>query len=199
MMSKLCITRLQINIVRFCLLFASAKFNRGSAKACFNFKITKMGLGDGVVMAAIFLSVTTLSSHATLLNEVSDINSELSIESITHVGCSETSLLFYLCQVDHTKSDGTERTLVLLKPDAVVRGHVGVTIASFEKCGLNVENLRVFDKVPQTTLSEHYKEHAGKGFYDELLQYMSSGPVVAIQVPTLLRWLYVSTNFFLIP
>ena len=84
--------------------------------------------------------------------------------------------------MDHTKSDGTERTLVLLKPDAVVRGHIGVTISSFENCGLNVENLRVFDKVPSATLAEHYKEHAGKGFYDELLQYMSSGPVVAIEV-----------------
>jgi nucleoside-diphosphate kinase len=92
----------------------------------------------------------------------------------------------FLALQDHTKSHGTERTLVLLKPDAVVRGHIGVTVASFENCGLNVENLRVFDKVPQATLAEHYKEHAGKGFYDELLQYMSSGPVVAIQVPACL-------------
>jgi nucleoside diphosphate kinase len=103
--------------------------------------------------------------------------------------------LIILFQVDHTKSDGAERTLVLLKPDAVVRGHIGVTIAHFENCGLNVENLRVFDKVPQATLAEHYKEHAGKGFYDELLQYMASGPVVAIQVLDRLRSTRLPTCF----
>jgi nucleoside-diphosphate kinase len=94
----------------------------------------------------------------------------------------EINEIYSLLQENHIKSHGAEKTLVLLKPDAVVRGHIGVTVASFENCGLNVENLRVFEKVPQETLAEHYKEHAGKGFYDELLQYMSSGPVVAIQV-----------------
>ena len=79
---------------------------------------------------------------------------------------------------------------MLLKPDAVVRGHVGVSIASFEQCGLNIENLRVFEKVPMGTLQEHYKEHLGKSFYDELLESMSAGPVVAIQVLKLAVFFY---------
>ncbi len=71
---------------------------------------------------------------------------------------------------------------MLLKPDAVIRGHIGATITDFERCGLNIENLRAFDTVPRQVLEDHYKEHEGKVFYNELLDYMSSGPVVAIQV-----------------
>ena len=82
----------------------------------------------------------------------------------------------------HVKSNGAEKTLVLLKPDAVIRGHVGSTITTFEQCGLHIDNLRAFETVPRNILEDHYKEHEGKIFYSELLEYMSSGPVIAIQV-----------------
>jgi nucleoside-diphosphate kinase len=71
-----------------------------------------------------------------------------------------------------------DRTLVLFKPDAVRRGLVGQILARFEAKGLTVTamDLRELDK---ETLAEHYAEHVGKPFYDDLVQFMSSGPVVA--------------------
>jgi nucleoside-diphosphate kinase len=73
----------------------------------------------------------------------------------------------------------SDRTLVLLKPDAVERGLVGTIIARFEARGLRIVALdqRSLDK---ETLARHYEEHAGKGFYDDLVTFMSRGPVVAM-------------------
>lgn len=72
-----------------------------------------------------------------------------------------------------------ERTLVLLKPDAVQRGVVGEIVSRFERKGLRLVGmkLRRFD---EKILSEHYASHRGKPFYGGLLRFMSSGPVVAI-------------------
>jgi len=72
-----------------------------------------------------------------------------------------------------------ERTLVLLKPDAVQRGLVGEIVARFERKGLKLVGmkLRRFD---EALLRRHYAAHAGKPFFDGLLRFMSSGPVVAI-------------------
>ena len=73
------------------------------------------------------------------------------------------------------------RTLVLLKPDAVERGLVGEIIGRFEKKGLRLAamELRTLDAA---ILGRHYEEHAGKGFYAELVAFMSRGPVVAMAV-----------------
>ena len=73
------------------------------------------------------------------------------------------------------------RTLVLLKPDAVERGLVGEIIGRFEKKGLRLAamELRTLDA---GILGRHYEEHAGKGFYAELVAFMSRGPVVAMAV-----------------
>ena len=73
----------------------------------------------------------------------------------------------------------SDRTLVLLKPDAVERGLAGQIISRFEAKGLKIVamDLRTLD---QTTLARHYEEHVGKGFYAELVTFMSRGPVVAI-------------------
>src|SRR6476659_1044583 len=72
-----------------------------------------------------------------------------------------------------------DRTLVLLKPDAVERGLVGTILARFEAKGLRIVALdeRTLDK---ETLARHYDEHVGKGFYDDLVTFMSRGPVVAM-------------------
>lgn len=72
-----------------------------------------------------------------------------------------------------------ERTLVLLKPDAVQRGLVGEIVARFEKKGLKLAGmkLRRFD---EALLKKHYAAHAGKPFFDGLVRFMGSGPVVAI-------------------
>ena len=73
----------------------------------------------------------------------------------------------------------SDRTLVLLKPDAVERGLVGTILGRFEAKGLRIVALdqRTLDK---ETLARHYEEHAGKGFYDDLVTFMSRGPVVAL-------------------
>ncbi|WP_420450561.1 nucleoside-diphosphate kinase [Ilumatobacter sp.] len=74
-----------------------------------------------------------------------------------------------------------DRTLVLLKPDAVERKLVGEIVGRFEAKNLDVVamDLRTLDT---DTLAEHYAEHVGKGFYDELVEFMSRGPVVALVV-----------------
>lgn len=73
----------------------------------------------------------------------------------------------------------SDRTLVLLKPDAVERGLVGQILSRFEAKGLKIVamDLRSLDA---DTLGRHYEEHVGKGFYADLVQFMSRGPVVAL-------------------
>jgi nucleoside-diphosphate kinase len=75
----------------------------------------------------------------------------------------------------------SDRTLVLLKPDAVERGLIGQIIARFEAKGLTVAalDMRTLDA---DLLAQHYAEHIGKGFYDELVAFMGRGPVVACVV-----------------
>ena len=68
-----------------------------------------------------------------------------------------------------------DRTLVLLKPDAVERGLIGEIIARFEAKGLTIAalDMRTLDT---DILAQHYAEHVGKGFYDDLVTFMSRGP-----------------------
>jgi nucleoside-diphosphate kinase len=75
----------------------------------------------------------------------------------------------------------SDRTLVLLKPDAVERGLVGQILARFEAKHLKIValDLRTLDA---DTLARHYEEHVGKGFYADLVEFMSRGPVVALVV-----------------
>ncbi len=67
------------------------------------------------------------------------------------------------------------RTLVICKPDAVERGYVGEIISRFERKGLRLvaAELRQLDT---DTLGRHYEEHVGKGFYDDLVAFMSRSP-----------------------
>ncbi|MFG2994391.1 nucleoside-diphosphate kinase [Streptomyces sp. NPDC048257] len=76
----------------------------------------------------------------------------------------------------------TQRTLVLLKPDAVRRGLVGEIIGRIErKAGWTIPalELRTLD---QETLEAHYGEHKGKPFYEPLMGFMAGGPIVALVV-----------------
>lgn len=75
----------------------------------------------------------------------------------------------------------SNRTLVLLKPDAVERGLVGAIVSRFEAKGLRLAamELRTLDSA---TLARHYEEHVSKSFYGELVAFMSRGPVVAMAV-----------------
>ncbi len=76
----------------------------------------------------------------------------------------------------------TQRTLVLLKPDAVRRGLTGEIISRIErKAGWQITALEL-RSLDQDTLEQHYGEHKGKPFYEPLVEFMSSGPVVAMIV-----------------
>ncbi len=72
-----------------------------------------------------------------------------------------------------------ERTLVLLKPDAVQRGLIGRIIARFEAKGLRLVGLQL-RKFPVALIRKHYAEHKAKPFYKDLVAFMTSGPVVAM-------------------
>ncbi|MBZ4319746.1 nucleoside-diphosphate kinase [Streptomyces huiliensis] len=76
----------------------------------------------------------------------------------------------------------SQRTLVLLKPDAVARKLVGEIIARIERKAnwtISALELRTLDRA---VLEQHYAEHVGRDFYEPLMAFMSSGPVVALVV-----------------
>ncbi|HDN18362.1 nucleoside-diphosphate kinase [Candidatus Bathyarchaeota archaeon ex4484_205] len=74
-----------------------------------------------------------------------------------------------------------ERTLVLLKPDCVMRGLIGKVISRIEERGFSIIGLKLL-KMDRSTAEKLYEEHRNKPFYEPLLRFMMSGPVVAIVV-----------------
>jgi nucleoside-diphosphate kinase len=72
-----------------------------------------------------------------------------------------------------------ERTLILLKPDAVQRGLIGEITARFEKKGLKIAAVK-FMTISQELAARHYEAHKAKPFYQGLVRFMTSGPVVAL-------------------
>ena len=72
-----------------------------------------------------------------------------------------------------------ERTYLMVKPDGVQRGLVGEIISRFEKKGFKIVGLKMLT-IPRETAEKHYGEHAGKPFFVPLVDYITSGPVVAM-------------------
>ncbi|WP_027717446.1 nucleoside-diphosphate kinase [Desulfovirgula thermocuniculi] len=72
-----------------------------------------------------------------------------------------------------------ERTFVMVKPDGVQRGLVGEIISRFEKRGLKIVGLKMM-QVTRELAEAHYGEHRGKPFFAPLVEYITSGPVVAM-------------------
>ena len=72
-----------------------------------------------------------------------------------------------------------ERTLILIKPDAFARNLSGEIIARFERKGLRLVALKLMT-MSRDMAAQHYAEHEGKGFYDELVTFITSGPLVAM-------------------
>ncbi|MBN2286634.1 MAG: nucleoside-diphosphate kinase [Tissierellales bacterium] len=72
-----------------------------------------------------------------------------------------------------------EKTLVLIKPDAVNNKYVGKIIAVYEENRFDIEKIKIL--IPdERILSDHYREHIGKDFYPQLIDFMKSGRVVAM-------------------
>ena len=73
-----------------------------------------------------------------------------------------------------------EETLILVKPDGVARGLTGEILRRVESKGYRLVDIRLVT-ADRALLAEHYAEHEGKPFFDPLLEFMSSGPIVAIR------------------
>ena len=72
-----------------------------------------------------------------------------------------------------------EKTLILVKPDGVHRGLVGEVISRIEAKGYSIDALRMLN-ADRALLEQHYAEHVGKVFYEPLVEFMMSGPIVAM-------------------
>ena len=72
-----------------------------------------------------------------------------------------------------------EQTLILVKPDGVQRGLVGKMIDRFERRGLKLSGMK-FIQMSNELAARHYAIHEGKPFYEKLIDYITSGPVVAM-------------------
>jgi len=72
-----------------------------------------------------------------------------------------------------------DRTLILVKPDAFARGLTGEIIARFERKGLRLAALEL-KQLDEATAKQHYAEHEGKSFFGELVEFITSGPLVAL-------------------
>ncbi len=73
-----------------------------------------------------------------------------------------------------------EHTFLMVKPDGVRRGLVGEVIARFERKGLRLEKMRMLT-IDEALAGRHYAEHTEKPFFGELVQFITSGPVVAME------------------
>ena len=74
-----------------------------------------------------------------------------------------------------------ETTLIILKPDAVQRGLMGRIITRFEDKGLEIVGCKLMTISPELA-ARHYESHKGKGFYDGLVRFMTSSPVLVLAV-----------------
>ena len=84
-----------------------------------------------------------------------------------------------------------ERTFMMIKPDGVSRGKIGEIIQRIEHKGYAIKAMKMVQPTPEL-LAKHYAEHVGKSFYPSLVQYMTSGPIIAMigedVVDTFLRY-----------
>ncbi|HDN81997.1 MAG TPA: nucleoside-diphosphate kinase [Methanomicrobia archaeon] len=74
-----------------------------------------------------------------------------------------------------------ERTLVLVKPDGVVRGLIGETVKRIEQKNMKIVAMKMI-QITEDLAKEHYKEHKGKPFFKDLIDYITLAPVVAMVV-----------------
>lgn len=75
----------------------------------------------------------------------------------------------------------TEQTLVLIKPDGVQRGLIGEVITRYEQKGLKIVGMKLL-QISRDTAEELYAVHQGKSFYDVLIEFITSAPIVALAI-----------------
>ncbi len=73
-----------------------------------------------------------------------------------------------------------QKTFIMVKPDGVARGLIGEVIGRFEAKGLELRQMRMLT-ISSDMAAEHYGEHVGKPFYQGLVDFITSGPVVAME------------------
>lgn len=73
-----------------------------------------------------------------------------------------------------------ENTFIMVKPDGVARGLVGEVISRFERKGLSLERIRKLI-IDEDLARRHYEEHVEKPFFGDLLEFITSGPVIAME------------------
>ena len=74
-----------------------------------------------------------------------------------------------------------ERTFVAIKPDGVKRGLIGKVIERFEQKGFKIVAMKLLQVTPELA-AQHYEEHKGKSFYNRLIYYITSAPIVAMVI-----------------
>jgi nucleoside-diphosphate kinase len=84
-----------------------------------------------------------------------------------------------LAKINTIKEEDLEHTLVIIKPDAVQRGLIGKIITRFERRGLRLAAMKLM-QITEELASRHYAIHEGKPFYDPLISYITSSPVVVM-------------------
>ena len=72
-----------------------------------------------------------------------------------------------------------EKTLVLIKPDAVRGKHIGDIVKIYEEKGLKISAMKML-QMDEKLASKHYEEHIGRPYYDDLMGFMTSGPIIAM-------------------
>ncbi len=72
-----------------------------------------------------------------------------------------------------------QRTFIAIKPDAIQRGLIGEVIRKFEKKGFKIIGLKIL-QLDRATAEKHYAEHVGKPFFESLVNFITSGPLVAM-------------------
>ena len=72
-----------------------------------------------------------------------------------------------------------EKTLVLIKPDAVRGKHIGDIVKMYEEKGLKILAMKML-QMDEKLASKHYEEHIGRPYYDDLMGFMTSGPIIAM-------------------
>ena len=75
----------------------------------------------------------------------------------------------------------SERTLILVKPDGVQRGLIGPIIGRFEQSGLKIIGLKIM-QMDEETAGRHYAEHVDRQFFSGLIEFITSGPIIAMCV-----------------